>query len=86
MSKDQLFETSGLEFDNWLLRSEKFSGLSRNRPLNRQRYRENQIFTKLSDVNRYTTRSSNTPLFKTASGQGTPYYRTVSIWNSLKSN
>ena len=32
MLKDQLFETSGLQFDNWLFGSEKFSGLSRNRP------------------------------------------------------
>ena len=31
--KNQLFETSGLQFDNWLLGPEKFSGLSRNRPL-----------------------------------------------------
>lgn len=47
------------------------------------------IFTKRSDVNSYTTRSSqflNIPLFKTASGQRTFYYRTVSIWNSLESN
>ena len=27
----------------------------------------------------------NVPLFKTASGQRTFYYRTVSIWNSLES-
>ena len=33
MFKDQLFKTSGLQFDNWLSRPEKFSGLSRNRPL-----------------------------------------------------
>ena len=35
-----------------------------------------------------TTRSSqmlNIPLFKTASGQRTFYYRTVSIWNSMDS-
>ena len=47
------------------------------------------IFTKRSDVSSYTTRSSqflNIPLFKTASGQRTFYYRTVSIWNSLESN
>ena len=31
--KDQLFKTSGLQFDNWLFRPEKFSGLFRNRPL-----------------------------------------------------
>ena len=46
------------------------------------------FFTKRCDVNRYTTRSSqllNVPLFKTASGQRTFYYRTVSIWNSLES-
>jgi len=29
-SKDPLFETSGLQFDNWLFRPEKFSGHSRN--------------------------------------------------------
>ena len=33
MSKDQLFETSGLQFDEWLFRPEKLSGLSRNRHL-----------------------------------------------------
>ena len=27
MSKDQLFKESGLQFDNWLFRPEKFSGL-----------------------------------------------------------
>ena len=32
MLKDQLFKTSRLQFDNWLLGIEKFSGLSRNRP------------------------------------------------------
>ena len=31
--KDQLFKTSGFQFDNLLLGSVKFSGLSRNRPL-----------------------------------------------------
>ena len=31
MLKDQLFRTSGLQFDNWLFEPEKFSGLSRNR-------------------------------------------------------
>ena len=30
--KDQLFKTSGLQFDNWLFRPKKFPGLSRNRP------------------------------------------------------
>ena len=47
------------------------------------------FFTKRSDVNRYTTRSSqllNVPLFATASGQRTFHYRTVRIWNSLESN
>ena len=47
------------------------------------------FFTKRSDVNRYTTRSSqllNVPLFATASGQRTFHYRTVTIWNSLESN
>ena len=46
------------------------------------------FFTKRCDVNRYTTRNSqllSVPLFKTASGQRTFYYRTVSIWNSLES-
>ena len=33
MLKDQLFKTSGLLFENWLFGPEKFSGLSRNRPL-----------------------------------------------------
>ena len=45
------------------------------------------FFIKRCDVNRYTTRNSqllNVPLFKTASGQKTFYYRTVSIWNSLE--
>ena len=31
--KGQLFKTSGLQIDNWLFGPEKFSGLSRNRPL-----------------------------------------------------
>ena len=31
--KDQLFKKSGLQFCNWLLGPEKFSGHSRNRPL-----------------------------------------------------
>jgi len=31
MLKDQLFELSGLQFDNWLFGPEKFSGHSRNR-------------------------------------------------------
>ena len=46
------------------------------------------FFSKRCDVNRYTTRNSqllSVPLFKTASGQKTFYYRTVSIWNSLES-
>ena len=46
------------------------------------------VFTKRCDVNRCTTRNSqllNVPLFKTASGQSTFYYRTVSTWNSLES-
>ena len=46
------------------------------------------FFTKCCDVNRYPTRNSqllNVPLFKTASGQRTFYYRTVSIWNSSES-
>ena len=30
--KDQLFETSGLQFDNWRFRPEKFSRLLRNSP------------------------------------------------------
>ena len=33
MLKDQLFKTSGLQFDNWLFGPEQFSGLSRNRLL-----------------------------------------------------
>ena len=40
------------------------------------------------EISRRTTRSSqmlNIPLFKTASGQRTFYYRTLSIWNSMDS-
>ena len=33
MFKDHFFKTSGLQFDNWVSGSEKFSGLSRNRNL-----------------------------------------------------
>ena len=33
--RDQLFKTSGLQFENWLFAPEKFSELSRNRPLAR---------------------------------------------------
>ena len=36
MLKDQIFKTSRLQFDDWLSEPEKFSGLSRNRPLDRQ--------------------------------------------------
>jgi len=32
MLKDQLFKSSGLQFDNWLYGPEKLSGLSINRP------------------------------------------------------
>ena len=32
MLKDRLVSTKGLQFDNWLFMSEKFSGLLRNRP------------------------------------------------------
>ena len=32
MLKDKLFKTSGLQFYVWLLGSERFSGLSRDRP------------------------------------------------------
>ena len=32
MFKDQLFKTSGLQFDNWLFGPEKFWGPLRNRP------------------------------------------------------
>ena len=35
MLKDQLFKISGLQFDDWLFGPEKFSGLSRNRLLDR---------------------------------------------------
>ena len=35
MLKDQLLKTSGLQFDNWLFGTEKFTGLSRNRPQGR---------------------------------------------------
>ena len=43
-------------------------------------------FIKRWDVSKRSTRSSqllNIPLFKTASGQRSFYYRTVSLWNSL---
>ena len=46
-------------------------------------------FTKRANISKYTTRNSqlsNIPLFKTASGQRTFYYRTVNIWNSLESS
>ena len=43
-------------------------------------------FIRRGDVSTRITRNSqmlNTPLFKTATGQRTFYYRTVSLWNSL---
>ena len=43
-------------------------------------------FIKRGDISGRTTRNSqmlNIPLFKTASGQRTFYYRIVSIWNSM---
>jgi hypothetical protein len=46
-------------------------------------------FIKRCDVSKRTTRSSqllNIPLFKTASGQRSFYYRTVSLWNSLETS
>ena len=45
-------------------------------------------FVKLGVISQRTTRSSqklNIPLFKSATGQRTFYYRTVSLWNSLDS-
>jgi len=33
MLKDQFFKASGLHFDKWLFGSEKFSEVSRNKPL-----------------------------------------------------
>jgi len=44
------------------------------------------IFIKRADISTRTTRSSqqlNIPLFRTATGQRTFYYRTTTIWNSL---
>ena len=46
-------------------------------------------FIKRCDVSKRPTRSSqllNIPLFKTASGQRSFYYRTVSLWNSLETS
>lgn len=46
-------------------------------------------FSKRGEISGRATRSSqmlNIPLFKSASGQRTFYYRTVSIWNSLDSS
>ena len=46
-------------------------------------------FSKRGEISGRATRSSqmlNIPLFKTASGQRTFYYRTVSIWNSMDSS
>ena len=46
-------------------------------------------FSKRGEISGRATRSSqmlNIPLFKSASGQRTFYYRTVSIWNSMDSS
>ena len=40
MIKDQLFKTRRLQFDKWLFGPEKFSGLSRNRPLSTEFHRD----------------------------------------------
>ena len=42
--KGQLFETSGLYFDNWLFGPEKFSELSRNRPLGPVSRKSRELF------------------------------------------
>ena len=50
-------------------------------------YLTSQFFT-CEQVSERTTRSSkklNIPLFRTASGQRTFYYRTVKLWNNLES-
>ena len=50
-------------------------------------YPTSQFFTR-EQVSERTTRSSqklNIPLFRTASGQRTFYYRTVKLWNNLES-
>ena len=50
-------------------------------------YLTSQFFTR-EQVSERTTRSSqklNIPLFRTASGQRTFYYRTVKLWNNLES-
>ena len=46
-------------------------------------------FTKRSSISTYKTRNSqllNIPLFRSAAGQRTFYYRMVSIWNALPQN
>ena len=46
-------------------------------------------FIKRGEISGHTTRSSqilNIPLFKSASGQKTFYYRIVGIWNSIDSH
>ena len=50
-------------------------------------YLTSQFITR-EQVSERTTRSSqklNIPLFRTASGQRTFYYRTVKLWNNLES-
>ena len=49
---------------------------------------EYRTFITLEQVSERTTRSSqklNIPLFRSASGQRTFYYRTVKLWNNLES-
>ena len=46
-------------------------------------------FIKRGDISKRNTRSSqqlNIPLFRTASGQRTFYYRSVTLWNDFKNN
>ena len=45
--KDQLFETSGPQFDNWLFGPEKFSGLSGNGPQSQKLERWKTLGTRL---------------------------------------
>ena len=57
MLKDQLFKISRLQFDDWLLGPEKFSGLSRNGPLGP------------SDIKKLTKMAAGS-LFVHSSGEG----------------
>ena len=57
MLKDQLLNTKGLQFDNWIFESEKFSGLLKNRSKARVALSPVSVNQSLLPINYYTNKS-----------------------------